>query len=556
MKRRLEHIAAVAGLLLGAVCGVHAQASDTIVANPKAVLLHRIWMVRGGTTGQDRVGEGAGGIGDIDGDSISEFAVRFGKAAQWRVYKGARPAPSTTPMWTLDSAAAAPAYPVVGDFWGTGHKAIGFGIYHPSVQFDQRFFLAIYRTETGAIADTPALIMDPDRTMTPSVIPGIHDMYAADLDGDGADELIAVVYRLFRGNVESSNGEIWVFKGGPNFQVDTPTVIIRDPEANTNDKFFAAIGDLDGDHHPDILTGGGYQAGAALKFWWGDGGPVANWNGRAPDRTIEMTDQYPSVGINLLDCDGDGVSDLLLGSPGGPRLYRSRAGKNIRTRSLLNSDADHQFQANTFRINGYGSTRAINDNAAKYDMTLLYGPSPSGQGSIMLTFSGGENGPDNTYESYYSAEFDGLIEGNVFQFDGPAGDCDGDGWNDLLVACPSWYGFDQGIAIVLAGGPYIPRDSSTSGVDDVAIAGVRNALSIWPTPAGDELHIAWRGDLHRVPSRFAVFDILGNRIAEGNVDSWRGEAVWNCSDVPPGVYILSVHDSHGILLATTRIIKQ
>ncbi|KXK57034.1 MAG: hypothetical protein UZ07_CHB004000998, partial [Chlorobi bacterium OLB7] len=37
-------------------------------------------------------------------------------------------------------------------------------------------------------------------------------------------------------------------------------------------------------------------------------------------------------------------------------------------------------------------------------------------------------------------------------------DCNGDGWSDLLVNDPDWWGFDQGIAVILAGGPYIPHD--------------------------------------------------------------------------------------------------
>ncbi|MBS1911781.1 MAG: T9SS type A sorting domain-containing protein [Bacteroidetes bacterium] len=556
MKRRLEHIAAVAGLLLGAVCGVHAQASDTIVANPKAVLLHRIWMVRGGTTGQDRVGEGAGGIGDIDGDSISEFAVRFGKAAQWRVYKGARPAPSTTPIWTLDSAAAAPAYPVVGDFWGTGHKAIGFGIYYPSVQFDQRFFLAIYRTETGAIADTPALIMDPNRTMTPSVIPGIHDMYAADLDGDGADELIAVVYRLFRGNVESSNAEIWIYKGGPNFQVDTPTVIVRDPEANFGDMFYAAIADLDGDHRPDLITSGAYidfndgkKPKGKSRIYWGEHGAPWSWNDITsyPSRTdtlgLNISSSQPT--FTILDCDGDGVGDLLRSSTEGVVLFRSGAGKNIHVRSLKNDDADQRWPGRiTHDHAGY-----ISDSLRHYDAVVVYSQD-------MQVFNGGRGGPDLAFDAFYSAARDGLTDGNVFGQGGTLADCNGDGWDDYITANPSWFGFDQGIAIVLAGGPYIPRDSATIGVNDVAIAGVSRAISIWPNPARDEVHIAWRGDLHRMPSRFTAHDMLGRLVAEGRVESWRGEAVWQCGNRPSGIYILSIYSDDNSLLATARVIKE
>jgi hypothetical protein len=53
--------------LLLATSAALAQPADTIVQNPKAVKLHKIWMVRGSTLGGDEVGTGAGGLGDIFG---------------------------------------------------------------------------------------------------------------------------------------------------------------------------------------------------------------------------------------------------------------------------------------------------------------------------------------------------------------------------------------------------------------------------------------------------------------------------------------------------------
>ncbi|MBL7988565.1 MAG: hypothetical protein JNJ94_10940 [Chlorobi bacterium] len=44
---------------------LHAQISDTILPNPKAVLLKRIWMIRGSTSGGEQIGMGAGSVGDV-----------------------------------------------------------------------------------------------------------------------------------------------------------------------------------------------------------------------------------------------------------------------------------------------------------------------------------------------------------------------------------------------------------------------------------------------------------------------------------------------------------
>src|SRR5690606_16458910 len=121
---------------------------------------------------------------------------------------------------------------------------------------------------------------------------------------------------------------------------------------------------------------------------------------------------------------------------------------------------------------------------------------------------------------------------------------------------PSWWGYDQGIAIVLSGGPLIPQDFPTSAVETVSVEQKRDALKLWPMPMQDHLNIYWRGDLARMPARFEIHDVTGNHIASGSVDPSRGAALWNCADVPPGTYLLSVFDREGTLLVTARTIKQ
>jgi len=113
----------------------------------------------------------------------------------------------------------------------------------------------------------------------------------------------------------------------------------------------------------------------------------------------------------------------------------------------------------------------------------------------------------------------------------------------------------SGIAGILGGGPQIPRDP-TMGVRAIAGEGHEQAVALWPNPMREELHIAWRGDLRRMPSRFVVYDMLGREVARGDVEPGRGAALWRCGDLPGGVYLLSIHDRAGGLITTTRIIKR
>ncbi|MEZ4785164.1 MAG: hypothetical protein R3F28_13940 [Candidatus Kapaibacterium sp.] len=137
----------------------------------------------------------------------------------------------------------------------------------------------------------------------------------------------------------------------------------------------------------------------------------------------------------------------------------------------------------------------------------------------------------------------------------PIGDCDGDGWSDLLLSDDDWYLFDHGIAMVIAGGPEIPTDDTTLSVRAIATEEHRRALHIWPNPMRDKLQIVWRGDLRRLPRRFTIHNALGELVAEGEVEPGVGAARWESRDTPSGLYLLTVYDSQGEVLATTEVVK-
>ncbi|MEP7220834.1 MAG: hypothetical protein ABI876_18050, partial [Bacteroidota bacterium] len=233
-------------------------------------------------------------------------------------------------------------------------------------------------------------------------------------------------------------------------------------------------------------------------------------------------------------------------------LYRSGNGRDLRHRIMRRQEADVRYASGGF-TNPY-RIGALNDSSKRYEMLGLVIPSPGGN-DMLAAFSGGANGPGLAYDAHFAGEDDIGIHGNeVFDQVSPIGDVDGNGYDDVL--CTYFrFGFDGGIAFVLGGGPEIPRDPSL-GVEAIAGEGHVSAISLWPMPARDELHIAWRGDLTKMPSRFVVHDLMGREVANGSVESWRGEALWNCSTVSPGVYVLSIMDASGNLLHSIRLLKE
>jgi hypothetical protein len=363
---------------------------------------------------------------------------------------------------------------------------------------------------------------------------------------------LVVVNSIVQRQEISRHAEVWIYKGGPAFQVDTPMVIIRDPEENTNESTYGTtIADLDGDDKLDLIVGGQYTGGSHRSVWWGSATSPWSWGAgdSLPDRTI------PVGGWSTLDCDGDGALDFMFPGPDNHvYLFRSHvSGKSARTRSFTLDDADQSFYRTQARVPlnlGY-----LNDATHRYQMPGIAGVSPSGQSSMLMGFASGPEGPDHSYEAFYAADLDGLIEGNVVGTIRPISDCNGDGWDDVLTSNFSWPGQNWGIALVLAGGPEIPRDPS-SGVRQISLEEKSDAISVWPNPARDVVNIAWRGDLKKMPRRFVVHDMVGREIAHGEVPAGSGAARWQCGDLPSGVYLVSIYDERGNPVATTRVVKR
>ncbi|MDB5034086.1 MAG: repeat protein [Chlorobi bacterium] len=529
-----------------AFCRVAAHAQvTTITKNPKATLLHRLWLMGDKTGTGQWVGYGGGGLGDIFGTGRNAWGVCVGKTGEWQIFTYDSSATVNPPPRAVFY--GADRRPIVGDFYGTGHNVIGFSSGTKDSANNHYLHVEFHRTDSNRIDSLPSAVIDMQKTTGIRTFP--DEIIGRDLDGDGADELLL----YFAGTVSATkldyDGQIWIYRGGPNFQVDSPTVILRDSErygGRGRQKLY--IGRIDGDDHIDLMTNSDYAGGIERqKIWWGrDGSP---WNWSRPDTTID----FGIVWMAALDCDGDGILDWAVPGADSLYLYRSGSGHDFRHRDLARSRADAAFFCPRHQI--VDNLGPLNDASRRYDMLGFGGESPVDSYGEELALAGGPNGPDAMYDAYYGGAYDGPVSGdNVINDVAPLGDINGDGWSDLLVY-NFQYKFNGGIAIVVGGGPEIPRDPSL-GIEAVAGEGYASAISLWPMPAHDELHIAWRGDLKKMPSSFVVHDLMGREIARGSVESWRGEALWNCAGVPPGVYMLSIFNDAGSLLHTVRLLKE
>ncbi|MDB5036003.1 MAG: hypothetical protein JWQ98_3244 [Chlorobi bacterium] len=252
-----------------------ARGQGTITANPGAEVFHGPWRDDGYSDPRAMPAEyrflGApGSLGDINNDGLDDFGIHVFPDGAWELHLG----DTTNHFHGLRIACGFPGYgngpiapdhPVVGDFWGTGRRAVAFGGYQGQDPLS-RYQLAIYRTDSGALAPCPTLLLDPVRTMTPSTDLTLTTIVTGDLDGNGADELVVVSSSVRRNGIDDGP-EIWIYRGGPDFQVDRPSLIIRTPCTA------AGMADLDGDHRLCDMSGKMMAAGR-VESWRGE----ALWN--------------------------------------------------------------------------------------------------------------------------------------------------------------------------------------------------------------------------------------------------------------------------------------
>jgi hypothetical protein len=520
-------------LLLTAAGTTYAQRIDTIKANPDAKPLRKIWQVTGGEFGGGRVGTGFGSCGDINQDGYEDWAVSYGDANEVRIYYGSEEPLDTTPVMILDSV----GHSIVGDFWGTGHKAVGFT---DGRRFDGLYYYALrlFRTDSNRLDTATSVLLDL-HTLNPPVQSTPREVTTADLDNDGYDELVMMFAGRTVDGVSMRKPEVWIYRGGPEFQVDSPTVVLRDSEVNGGHGYqFMIVGNLDNDRKPDLVTGCDYADGIQkLKFFFSSEGSPWIWN--EPHRIVPATEWLLTPPRpRFLDCDGDSLLDMAVAGPAyHVSLYLSSTGKDIHTRSFAFIDADRSYRA-PYYIFPFSQPGYLSDSSQRYEMLDLAG------NGVVYFFSGGPIGPDSYYDSY-ADEFYGRGL--------PVGDVNGDGWDEVMTG-NSTVNFESGIAMIYAGGPYIPADPSL-GVRAVASERRNDAITIWPNPATTELHIAWRGDLKRMPRGYRIHDMSGRLVAQGETPSWRGEMLWQCEDVAAGTYVLSIYDWQWELLATAAITK-
>lgn len=294
---------------LGAVL-VYAGQGAGFATEPTAVL-----------TGDDNFGFSVAEVGDLDGDGRADFAVGAiagdgdvaslaGSVTLFRGgSRGERLAKiaGEVPLARFGLAIAA------GDFDGDGHRDLAVG--------------APFHTQDAALYQAGAVYVffGPDFSRSvplhaTAAAQGLGwSVAAGDLDADGREDLLV-----------GATGKVLGFYGAAPFapSLDAPDVIVTG-SAGSLGRGLAIVGDVDGDHLPELAIGapgatfgGGRDSGSLYVVRGGSGPRTVNLDASPADAAllvrVDASGAFNRFGASVVgagDVDADGKADLAVGAP-------------------------------------------------------------------------------------------------------------------------------------------------------------------------------------------------------------------------------------------------
>jgi outer membrane protein assembly factor BamB len=422
-----------------------------------------------------RYGISVASAGDVNGDGLSDVLIgadgydgTLADEGRVSLHLGKPGTLSTTAIWSRQSntynGQLGENVAYAGDVNGDGYPDV-------LVRWGNRPFVdAVYGTSTGLTNgyNWSYTSTSPDYSL------GAGLDGAGDVNGDGYSDVI--VGEPAWDNGETDEGRALVFLGSASGLSSTPAWEIESNVAGA--RFGASVagaGDVNGDGYADVLVGApglggaGAGAGAAFLYLGGPNGLATTWS------WVTLGDQAGAqTGSSVAgagDVNGDGFADVAVGSsgPNGPAATPAWTAESDQAGAGFGSRV-----ATAGDVNGDGFADVL-VLAPGYDSGSF-----SNEGKVYV-YHGAASGVQPTaaftYEPYASSQR--MITAST------AGDVNGDGYADLILGRPGYYGSypDDGIAVVLFGSPSGLTSAGAWTVTQTSMYGARFGESV--STAGD-----------------------------------------------------------------------
>jgi hypothetical protein len=432
-----------------------------------------------GTQADGQLGRSVAIAGDVDGDGFDDVLAgepgwdddAGNDAGAAYLFAGGDSGPAATPTWTSvgDAAFGEHGFAVAaaGDLDGDGFADVVVGAPSYDALHSEEGRAQVFMGGTGGLASSADWTY---ATTQLGSLAGWAVSSAGDVDGDGDDELLVGIPSWDGGH--RNEGRVLGFPGDP-AGLDTYDWLV---ESNQNSAYFgsalSSAGDVDADGYADVAIGAWYydetykNEGTAWVYLGAAGGLRST-----PDWAAYGGANYAYMGWSLAgagDVDDDGFDDLLVGMHGDDSGAADAGAAMLFSGSAAGLGATPSWTA-TGASTSANFGRAV---AAAGDLdgdgiadVVIAAPYQDGTDNEM-GWAGAYLGRSGGPGTSVAWETTGSDEGETLGLGlAGGGDIDGDGLDDLVVGSPgaATGGIDAGRVTVYAGSYDVDGDGYTSG---------------------------------------------------------------------------------------------
>ncbi|MGH7740655.1 MAG: FG-GAP-like repeat-containing protein [Candidatus Eiseniibacteriota bacterium] len=465
--QRLTRAAALTILTLGPLLCVSSAAGATNPAATPAVVqaLGASFINLPSPNGLAGFGYSACGVGDVNADGYSDFAITTevagpnGYAAY--LYAGGPAGASSTPIWQKENLAHPMRVAAAGDVNGDGFDDVLLYYGGPAFagSFEVRYGSSSWLHDAADFSQSGAVSFAQSAQT------------AGDVNGDGYADIVIG---------EPAFEAAFVYLGSSTGLQAASVQVVGDPSGNLSTQYgisVAGVGDVNGDGYADVAVGapdafvGPDRAGVAYIYWGSVLGITGSYSQRLPPPGA--TDFGMAV-APAGDMNGDGYADVMIGDPSlavfaNYGYAEVEAGSAAGLAGVLVTGLGQHVADNL----GEDLFTAGDVNGDGFADALVVAPA-NGTGQSFVGWLKGH--PSQPAYASTLAQFDsfGILTAR------PAGDVNGDGFGDVLVA-----GSDYGDAVQIARLYYGQADPPAPGPAAVRYGGETSKLAGWSAAVGD-----------------------------------------------------------------------
>lgn len=384
------------------------------------------------------LGFGMAPLGDLDGDGFGEVALggyaRYGEPAITLIEGDANGLdPGVDHRYDTAADRLCCWSPTAADLDGDGDRDLVVGVVSDMSPGSDSHLSVLLGSSAGLEATASTEIFDPYSIAERSSF-GTAITNLGDLDGDG-DEEIATGANFYS---KMDPGEVHLFWGGSSLSATADLVLIGETAHAYFGESLAGLGDVDGDGHDDFVVGNPrlLEPAESGTAWLYSGGATPTF---VEELTVSgVSEEFGDVVAAGGDINGDGHADVLIPDTRSCEVEDQETWLYVFFGSVDPSAGDYErYPCLDANCDAFANDlEGVGDVDGDGFGDVIVGNASFGV-NVARLIPGSAAGLDTAAAMPLGATEPTVSYGDQVS---PAGDLDGDGWPDVLVADTSFAG--------------------------------------------------------------------------------------------------------------------